>query len=121
MAPSTEPRLHYSLPASPRAHEERCSGVSLDPICSRQPSRSTSCPSYWWNPDRYLGPAILLQSYRWLADSRDQHTGERLDRLEDPFRLYRCHTIMNCTRTCPKGLNPAHAISKTKEMMAERG
>jgi len=82
---------------------------------------STSCPSYWWNPDRYLGPAILLQSYRWLADSRDQHTGERLDRLEDPFRLYRCHTIMNCTRTCPKGLNPAHAISKTKEMMAERG
>jgi succinate dehydrogenase / fumarate reductase iron-sulfur subunit len=82
---------------------------------------STSCPSYWWNPDRYLGPAILLQSYRWLADSRDQHTGERLDRLEDPFRLYRCHTIMNCTRTCPKGLNPARAISKTKEMMAERG
>ena len=81
---------------------------------------STSCPSYWWNPDRYLGPAILLQSYRWLADSRDQHTGERLDRLEDPFRLYHCHTIMNCTRTCPKGLNPAHAISKTKEMMAER-
>ncbi len=68
-----------------------------------------------------LGSAILLQSYRWLADSRDQHTGERLDRLEDPFRLYRCHTIMNCTRTCPKGLNPAHAISKTKEMMAERG
>ncbi|HWX26050.1 MAG TPA: succinate dehydrogenase iron-sulfur subunit [Steroidobacteraceae bacterium] len=82
---------------------------------------STSCPSYWWNPDKYLGPAILLQSYRWLADSRDQHTGERLDRLEDPFRLYRCHTIMNCTRTCPKGLNPARAISKTKEMMAERG
>jgi succinate dehydrogenase / fumarate reductase, iron-sulfur subunit len=82
---------------------------------------STSCPSYWWNPDKYLGPAILLQSYRWLADSRDQHTGERLDRLEDPFRLYRCHTIMNCTRTCPKNLNPARAISKTKEMMAERG
>jgi succinate dehydrogenase / fumarate reductase, iron-sulfur subunit len=82
---------------------------------------STSCPSYWWNPDRYLGPAILLQSYRWLADTRDQHTGERLDRLEDPFRLYRCHTIMNCTRTCPKGLNPARAISHTKQMMAERG
>ena len=81
---------------------------------------STSCPSYWWNPDRYLGPAILLQSYRWLADTRDQHTGERLDRLEDPFRLYRCHTIMNCTRTCPKGLNPARAISHTKQMMAER-
>ena len=82
---------------------------------------STSCPSYWWNPDRYLGPAILLQSYRWIADSRDQRTGERLDRLDDPFRLYRCHTIMNCTKTCPKGLNPAHAISNTKRLMAERG
>jgi succinate dehydrogenase / fumarate reductase, iron-sulfur subunit len=82
---------------------------------------STSCPSYWWNPDRYLGPAILLQSYRWLADSRDQRTGERLDRLDDPFRLYRCHTIMNCTKTCPKGLNPARAISNTKRLMAERG
>jgi len=81
---------------------------------------STSCPSYWWNQDRYLGPSILLQSYRWLADSRDQRTGERLDRLEDPFRLYRCHTIMNCTRTCPKGLNPARAISNTKRMMTER-
>jgi succinate dehydrogenase / fumarate reductase, iron-sulfur subunit len=81
---------------------------------------STSCPSYWWNPDRYLGPAILLQSYRWLVDSRDQRTGERLDRLEDPFRLYRCHTIMNCTRTCPKDLNPARAIAHTKQMLAER-
>jgi succinate dehydrogenase / fumarate reductase, iron-sulfur subunit len=81
---------------------------------------STSCPSYWWNQDRYLGPSILLQSYRWLADSRDQRTGERLDRLEDPFRLYRCHTIMNCTRTCPKGLNPARAISQTKQMMSDR-
>ena len=82
---------------------------------------STSCPSYWWNQDQYLGPSILLQSYRWLADSRDQRTGERLDRLDDPFRLYRCHTIMNCTRTCPKGLNPARAIGRTKEMMVERG
>ena len=82
---------------------------------------STSCPSYWWNQDRYLGPSILLQSYRWLADSRDQRTGERLDRLDDPFRLYRCHTIMNCTKTCPKGLNPARAIANTKRMMAERG
>ncbi|MBM3571479.1 MAG: succinate dehydrogenase iron-sulfur subunit, partial [Alphaproteobacteria bacterium] len=68
---------------------------------------STSCPSYWWNGDRYLGPAILLQAYRWIADSRDEMAGERLDALEDPFRLYRCHTIMNCTKTCPKGLNPA--------------
>jgi succinate dehydrogenase / fumarate reductase iron-sulfur subunit len=81
---------------------------------------STSCPSYWWNGDRYLGPAILLQAYRWLADSRDEATGERLDDLEDPFRLYRCHTIMNCTRTCPKGLNPAKAIAEIKKMLLAR-
>jgi len=81
---------------------------------------STSCPSYWWNGDRYLGPAILLQAYRWIADSRDEMTGERLDALEDPFRLYRCHTIMNCTKTCPKGLNPAKAIGEIKKLMVER-
>ncbi len=81
---------------------------------------STSCPSYWWNSDRYLGPAALLASYRWLVDSRDEATGERLDDLEDPFRLYRCHTIMNCTQTCPKNLNPAKAIAETKKMLAER-
>ena len=81
---------------------------------------STSCPSYWWNGERYLGPAILLQAYRWLADSRDEAAGERLDELEDPFRLYRCHTIMNCTRTCPKGLNPAKAIAEIKKMMLAR-
>ena len=81
---------------------------------------STSCPSYWWNADRYLGPAILLQAYRWLADSRDEATGERLDQLEDPFRLYRCHTIMNCAKTCPKSLNPAKAIAEIKKMMLER-
>ena len=81
---------------------------------------STSCPSYWWNSDRYLGPATLLQAYRWLADSRDEATGERLDELEDPFRLYRCHTIMNCTRTCPKHLNPAKAIAEIKKMMVAR-
>jgi len=80
----------------------------------------TSCPSYWWNGDRYLGPAILLQAYRWIADSRDEHTGERLDALEDPFRLYRCHTIMNCTKTCPKGLNPAKAIAEIKKLMVAR-
>ena len=83
-------------------------------------SCSTSCPSYWWNGDRYLGPAILLQAYRWIADSRDEATGERLDALEDPFRLYRCHTIMNCTKTCPKGLNPAKAIAEIKKLMVER-
>ncbi len=81
---------------------------------------STSCPSYWWNSDRYLGPAAVLVAYRWLVDSRDDATGERLDDLEDPFRLYRCHTIMNCTQTCPKGLNPAQAIAETKKMLAER-
>ncbi len=81
---------------------------------------STACPSYWWNGDRYLGPAALLQAYRWLADSRDEATGERLDALEDPFKLYRCHTIMNCTNTCPKGLNPAQAIGEIKKMMVAR-
>ncbi|MBL0933412.1 MAG: succinate dehydrogenase iron-sulfur subunit [Aliihoeflea sp.] len=80
----------------------------------------TSCPSYWWNGERYLGPAVLLQAYRWLIDSRDEATGERLDNLEDPFRLYRCHTIMNCTQACPKGLNPAKAIAEIKKMMVER-
>jgi len=81
---------------------------------------STSCPSYWWNGDRFLGPAILLQAYRWIADSRDEYTGERLDKLEDPFKLYRCHTIMNCTNTCPKGLNPAKGIAEIKKLMAVR-
>jgi succinate dehydrogenase / fumarate reductase iron-sulfur subunit len=81
---------------------------------------STACPSYWWNGERYLGPAVLLQAYRWIADSRDDKTGERLDALEDPFRLYRCHTIMNCTNTCPKGLNPAKAIAEIKKLMVLR-
>jgi succinate dehydrogenase / fumarate reductase iron-sulfur subunit len=81
---------------------------------------TTSCPSYWWNGDRYLGPAVLLQAYRWIADTRDERTGDRLDALEDPFRLYRCHTIMNCTRTCPKGLNPAKAIGEIKKLMVAR-
>jgi succinate dehydrogenase / fumarate reductase, iron-sulfur subunit len=81
---------------------------------------TTSCPSYWWSGDRYLGPATLLQSYRWIADSRDEATGERLDALEDPFKLYRCHTIMNCTNTCPKNLNPAKAIGEIKKKMVER-
>ena len=81
---------------------------------------STSCPSYWWNSDRYLGPAILLQAYRWIIDSRDEFAGERLDDLQDPFKLYRCHTIMNCAKTCPKGLNPAKAIAEIKKLMVER-
>ena len=81
---------------------------------------STSCPSYWWNSDRYLGPAALLAAYRWIVDSRDEATGERLDELEDPFRLYRCHTIMNCTEACPKDLNPARAMGEITRLIAER-
>jgi len=81
---------------------------------------STSCPSYWWNSDRYLGPAALLQARRWIIDSRDEATGSRLDDLEDPFRLYRCHTILNCAKACPKGLNPAKAIAEIKTMLVER-
>jgi succinate dehydrogenase / fumarate reductase iron-sulfur subunit len=81
---------------------------------------TASCPSYWWNSERYLGPAVLLQAYRWLVDSRDEAAAERLDGLEDPFKLYRCHTIMNCARACPKGLNPAKAIAETKKMVLAR-
>ena len=81
---------------------------------------STSCPSYWWNSDRYLGPAALLAAYRWIIDSRDDAKTERLDGLEDPFSLYRCHTIMNCTEACPKDLNPAKAIGAIKQMLAGR-
>ena len=84
------------------------------------PAARTACPSYWWNGDKFLGPAALLQSYRWLIDSRDEATGDRLEMLEDPYKLYRCHTIMNCTNTCPKGLNPAKAIAEIKKMVVER-
>jgi len=81
---------------------------------------TSGCPSHWWNADRFLGPAVLLQAGRWLVDSRDEARGERLDELEDPFRLYRCHTILNCTRTCPKGLNPGKAIGGIKKLLLER-
>ncbi len=100
-----------------KADREKIDGLYECILCA---CCSTSCPSYWWNGDRYLGPAVLLQAYRWIVDSRDEHTGERLDDLEDPFRLYRCHTIMNCTNTCPKGLNPAKAIVEIKKMLVER-
>jgi succinate dehydrogenase / fumarate reductase iron-sulfur subunit len=83
-------------------------------------SCSTSCPSYWWNSDKYLGPAALLHAYRWIIDSRDEATADRLRELDDPFKVYRCHTIMNCTNTCPKGLNPAKAIAEVKKLMVER-
>lgn len=81
---------------------------------------TTSCPSYWWNGDRYLGPSALLNAYRWIIDSRDEATGERLDELEDPFKVFRCHTIMNCTAACPKGLNPGKTIAEIKKLMVER-
>jgi len=121
---SVEPWLKTDSP--PPANSERLQApvdrAKLDGLyeCILCACCSTSCPSYWWNGDRYLGPAILLQAYRWLIDSRDEATGERLDDLEDPFRLYRCHTIMNCTRTCPKSLNPAKAIGAIKKMMVAR-
>ena len=99
------------------AERERLDGLYECILCA---CCSTSCPSYWWNGERYLGPAILLQAYRWIIDSRDEDTGARLDDLEDPFKLYRCHTIMNCTNTCPKGLNPAKAIASIKHMMVDR-
>ena len=121
---SIEPWLQSETPPPPdgerlQSKEER---AQLDGLweCILCFCCSTSCPSYWWNGDRYLGPAVLLQAYRWIADSRDEATGARLDALEDPFKLYRCHTIMNCTDTCPKGLNPAKAIGSIKQMMAER-
>ena len=82
---------------------------------------STACPSFWWNPDKFVGPAGLLAAYRFIADSRDQAVNERLDNLEDPYRLFRCHTIMNCVDVCPKGLNPSLAIGKIKEMLVRRG
>ncbi|HKX55879.1 MAG TPA: succinate dehydrogenase iron-sulfur subunit [Xanthomonadales bacterium] len=100
-----------------KADREKLDGLYECILCA---CCSTSCPSYWWNGDRYLGPAILLQAYRWLADSRDETSGERLDELDDPFRLYRCHTIMNCAQTCPKGLNPAKAIAEIKKMLIMR-
>ncbi|WP_455373823.1 succinate dehydrogenase iron-sulfur subunit [Limibacillus halophilus] len=120
---SIEPWLKSTTPPPERERlqtpeeREKLDGLWECILCF---SCSTSCPSYWWNGDRYLGPAILLQAYRWIADSRDEFTGERLDQLEDPFRLYRCHTIMNCTKTCPKSLNPAKAIAEIKRLMVER-
>ncbi len=81
---------------------------------------STNCPSYWWNPERYLGPAVLQQAYRWIADSRDEAQGKRLEFVDDAYKLYRCHTIMSCTKACPKDLNPAKAIAKIKKLMIRK-
>jgi succinate dehydrogenase / fumarate reductase iron-sulfur subunit len=120
---SIEPWLQTDTPAPEKewlqGPEER---AKLDGLyeCILCACCSTSCPSYWWNGDRYLGPAVLLQAYRWLVDSRDEAAGARLDNLEDPFRLYRCHTILNCSKACPKGLNPAKAIAEIKNLMIAR-
>jgi succinate dehydrogenase / fumarate reductase iron-sulfur subunit len=120
---SIQPYLQTKSPAPEKEwkqspeQRDKLNGLYECILCA---SCSTACPSYWWNSERYLGPAALLQSYRWLADSRDEATGERLDKLEDPFRLYRCHTIMNCTNTCPKGLNPAEAIGEIKQLLVKR-
>lgn len=121
---SVEPWMKSDTPAPP--DRERLQSVEdrkqLDGLyeCILCACCSTSCPSYWWNSDRFLGPAALLNAYRWISDSRDDATGERLDELEDPFKLYRCHTIMNCTDACPKDLNPAKAIAGIKKLMIER-
>jgi len=121
---SVKPWLQTATPAPPdrerlqsKEEQEKIDRPSACILCA---CCSTSCPSYWWNSDRYLGPAALLAAYRWIIDSRDEATGERLDALEDPFRLYRCHTIMNCTEACPKDLNPAKAIGEIKKLLAER-
>jgi succinate dehydrogenase / fumarate reductase iron-sulfur subunit len=120
---ATEPWLQTVSPEPPKewkqSHADR---AKLDGLyeCILCACCSTGCPSYWWNSERFLGPAALLQARRWLIDSRDEATGERLDDLEDPFRLYRCHTIMNCAKVCPKGLNPAKAIAEIKRMMVDR-
>jgi len=121
---AVKPWLQTRTPAPPdrerlqsKEDQEKVDRPSACILCA---CCSTSCPSYWWSSDRYLGPATLLAAYRWLVDSRDEATGDRLDELDDSFRLYRCHTIMNCTTACPKGLNPARAIAETKKMLAAR-
>jgi succinate dehydrogenase / fumarate reductase, iron-sulfur subunit len=121
---SIQPWLQSKTPAPPdrerlqssadQKHIDRPSACILCACCS------TSCPSYWWNSDRYMGPAALLAAYRWIIDSRDEARGERLDAIGDSFRLYRCHTIMNCTEACPKDLNPAKAIATLKKLLLER-
>ncbi len=111
---TNEPRQEWKQSIDDRRKLDRLYECVMCACCS------TSCPSYWWNSDRYLGPAALLHAYRWIIDSRDESTGERLDDLQDPFRLYRCHTIMNCARTCPKSLNPAKAIAEIKKTLVER-
>jgi succinate dehydrogenase / fumarate reductase iron-sulfur subunit len=118
-----EPWLHTTTPTPEKEWiQTEADRAKLDGLyeCILCACCSTSCPSYWWNSDKFMGPAALLQAERWISDSRDQATGERLDKLEDPFALYRCHTIMNCAQVCPKDLNPAEAIASIKADMVER-
>ena len=120
---SIEPWLKTDTPTPAKEwRQDRKDREKLDGLyeCILCACCSTACPSYWWNSDRFLGPAILLHAYRWVIDSRDETTGVRLDNLEDPFRIYRCHTILNCTKACPKGLNPAKAIAELKKLMVKR-
>ncbi len=121
---SIKPWMKTNTPASPNKErlQSKQEHAKLDGLyeCILCACCSTSCPSYWWNSDRYLGPATLLNAYRWISDSRDEATNERLDALEDSFKLYRCHTIMNCAEACPKDLNPAQAIIKIKQLLVKR-
>lgn len=109
-----EPDMEYMQTPEER---DRLDGLYECILCG---ACSTSCPSFWWNPDKFRGPAALLQTWRFLADSRDQATEERLNDLDDPFKLFRCHTIMNCVSVCPKGLNPTKAIGEIKKLMLKR-
>ncbi len=121
---SIEPWLKADTPAPPDGErlQSKKERAKIDGLweCILCFCCTAGCPSWWWNGGRFLGPRVLLQAYRCIADSRDETTGERLDALEDPFKLYRCHTIMNCTDTCPKGLNPAKAIGAIKQLVMER-
>jgi len=121
---SVEPWMKTDAPVSPdkerlqsKEDREKLNGLYECILCA---CCSTSCPSYWWNSDTYLGPAALLNAYRWINDSRDEATGERLNELDDSFKLYRCHTIMSCTDACPKDLNPAKSIAEIKKLMIKR-
>ena len=113
---NTDPPPERERLQSPQEREE-LNGLYECILCA---CCTTSCPSFWWNPDKFVGPAGLLQAYRFIADTRDQATAERLDNLEDPYRLFRCHSIMNCVDACPKNLNPTRAIGKIKEIMVRR-
>lgn len=116
---SIQPWLQSSQKPDKEHYQNKANRRKLDGMyeCILCACCSTSCPSYWWNSEKYLGPAVLMQAYRWIADSRDENKGKRLKELNDDFKLYRCHTILNCTRTCPKGLNPGKAIAEIKKEM----